>query len=240
MTVAVWLLNRKNAAKTAFRAKTPRILVNSLPKSGTNLVVSLAEAYGRVRVSGPVITPCGAAHDFAGRDGLVFGHMETLEDGAADGFDHRFLIIRQPSDYIRSLARYITSNPRHPLYGVMKEQSGKALLTVIIEGKTGDWTLAPVDVRYAGYVATARQHGMTVVDFDAIREGEAMPLLKAIGGADYAATFPEMLRRSQRTSATYRHAQRGARDDLDLAGFADHPRLVAAETVYADAFRHSA
>lgn len=213
--MAITLLNTKYKVQSLGRSKSPRIFVNAIPKTGTNLVVSLAQAYGRVAISGPVIAAAAASGTFAGKCGLVFGHVENLsEDLVAGGFDDAFLLVRRPEGYVMSLARYIEANKRHPLHRALGHAEMDVLLRAIVEGTTVDsFALAAIDERYRAYIGNARSGGLKIVDFDELRGGpphraNSAALMRAIGGPDYHESFAQMLAKSKRLSTTFQHSAR--------------------------------
>lgn len=235
----ICLLNAKYWLQTMGRAGTPRVFVNSIPKSGTNLIVSLTKAYGQLRLSGPVIAPQAGAQVLAKRKGLVFGHVEQVTDTLDSmGFDAGFLLVRRPEAYVKSLARYIDVNKGHPAHGVLGGTGSDALCSAVIEGaQAGPFKLEPVHDRYARYIDSAQQAGFQIADFDRLLANPPncspeAALLGYIGGPDFAAHFEAALARSQETSTTYRHSQ-NARTKIALndAMFA-HPNMQEAQACY--------
>jgi len=243
--VRVKLLQLKYFAKTFRRATTPRFFVNSLPKSGTNLVVSLTDAYGLLRISGPIISTRAHPDLFRNRQGMIFGHVEHMDDLARDtGVDKGFLLIRRPADYAVSLARYIVASRRHPLHAALHDLPPEELLTAVIGGtRTAEsFSLDPVATRYATYLESAKAAGLVLLDFDELRAGgpaggAETAFLELIGGPDYARNFSAMLTRSQETSSTFRHSLRARAVEFPIAKMTGHASLVAAERMYDEALR---
>ena len=233
------LLNAGNWLGTLTKASRPRIFVNSIPKTGTNLVVSLARAYGRLAISGPLIAREAKPGDFRGRKGLVFGHVEKLPAGFRDaGFDDAFLLVRRPEDYVLSLARYIQANSRHPAHRELGQADGDTLVAAVIEGiQRGGFVLKPIDVRYREYLEDAARHGLKPVDFDQLKaspveDGAAAELLRCIGGEDFAQSHARMLEKSRDLSSTYRHSSRSTLNVGLSDNMRAHPAFQTASELY--------
>jgi hypothetical protein len=244
-TLAIRYLNLKYGFQTLGRNRTPRVFVNSIPKSGTNLIVSLTKAFGRMKLSGPVIAQTANGSDLAGRGGGIFGHVECFEQSATDmGLDMGVLLVRAPTAYAASLARYIESNPRHPAHKALAGQEVDTLLTAVIEGMhAGPFSLEPVHDRYVRYIENAQKTGFKIVDFDRLlkdpAEGSAeQDLLRVLGGDDYASNYEAALARSRETSTTYRHSQNAPRRIALSEDMRTHSNLQKAQTVYEAALHH--
>ncbi|MGK7659760.1 MULTISPECIES: hypothetical protein [unclassified Marinovum] len=246
MSAVVRLLNAKYAALSLGRRRRPRIFVNSIPKAGTNLVVSLALVYGRIRVSGPVIGRTPGPAQFTGRSGLIFGHVEHLPETAEElGLDAMYLLVRRPDRYAISLARYIEVNRRHPAHGIFLAGGAEALFGAILSGiEIGRFRLEPIDQRYRSYIDTARTNGSRIADFDRLlRAGGAensseSALLRTIGGPDYALRFNEMLTRSKRSSTTFRHSSRATLPTTLPDAITKHAVLKEAQRLYENVVPH--
>lgn len=241
---AIRALRLKYAVQTLGRAKKPRIFVNSIPKSGTNLIVSLAKAYGRLRVSGPFIAPHMQATHLARAGGLVFGHIEIVTGRITEcGFEDGILLMRRPEAYAASLGRYIDVNPRHPLHAQLAGATPAVLLASVIEGiEAGLFHLPPLHERYAAYLDNATEAGLRVADYDRLLNAPATgtaeaDLLAHLGGPDYAASFDTVLAMSRKISSTWRHSARATRDFSLPDPLAAHPNLREATALYEAALR---
>lgn len=145
----------------------PRVFVNSMPKSGTHLAMSLLDAFPGFRFSGRHVAfseiealdgpPRGPLppHAIAGRDALVHeldrvpgrsymtGHLAYDRDLAAalESSDARLvLFIRDPRAVVVSMARYFRTNPRHNLHATVQRRfpDDEELRTAVIEGFEAD------------------------------------------------------------------------------------------------------
>jgi hypothetical protein len=238
-TLGIHFLNAKYRVKSMGRASAPRVFVNSIPKTGTNLVVSLALAYRRIAISGPIIAPVTSPRDFDHRKGLMFGHVESLE-GTIDslGLDDGFLMVRRPEDYVMSLARYIQANPRHPAHHALAKSDPSRLIHAVVQGiDLQGFKLKSIDARYRQYFNTAKRAGLKIVDFDDLKAcpesgGPAADLMRVIGGEDYAAHFDEMLSASKETSTTYRHSGKSHIQGKLPDSVKHHPAFQGAAGLY--------
>lgn len=233
------LLNAHNRLQTIGRAARPRIFVNSIPKTGTNLVVSLTRAYGRLTISGPIIARNGTGRHLGGHAGLVFGHVENLPSGLTSlGFDDSFLLVRQPEDYVLSLARYIQANQRHPAHRKYGGGDPVALITAIVEGvRVKSFVLEAIDRRYRQYLGGAANHGLKLVDFDDLTSGApvsgaAAELMTYIGGVSFAESYDRMLAKSQKLSSTFRHSSRSTLNVTLSEHIRRNPAFQAASDLY--------
>lgn len=240
--INIRLLNARYGLQTLFRAGAPRIFVNSIPKSGTNLAVSLAMAFGRMHVSGPVISDRVSSDLFARRRGLIFGHVENATATTAGlGLDAQFLLVRAPVDYARSLVRYIESNSRHPAHRLFANETPEVIFRAVIEGFSTDrFKLPSVADRYRGYIAAAQQAGAGIIDFSdlsagAPNGGAAEEFLNIIGGENWRDRLQTALERSKETSTTFKHSQRSTFGRDFGSDLRAHPLLSEAEAIYENA-----
>lgn len=237
------IIRAKNYLTSLGRADSPRIFVNSVPKSGTNLVVSLTLAYGRLKVSGPVITGNGTGKELRGRTGLIFGHIETMEGTAKElGLEAIYLLLREPRAYAISLARYIASNKRHPLHSFYVEEGSDRLFEAVVGGVScAGFHLDPIAERYRKYIDNGRRTEARMVDFDRLLSstpegGAEVQLLTAIGGPDFRETLTETLARSKSLSSTFIHSQRSTLTQSLPDALADHLEFKTARELYENAF----
>lgn len=132
----------------------PRVLANSVPKSGTHLLTALLGALPDMRYSGHHLT----AYEFAGdgridwacvgrrltpiRPGqYVSSHLPASDDlfGALVSMGYRAVfIIRDPRDAAVSDMHYIASFKRHPLHDVVNALPRAERLQAVISGIPGE------------------------------------------------------------------------------------------------------
>lgn len=158
--------------------RQPSLLMNSIPKSGTHLVISVLE---------------GAGHSFAGH----YGHSEqrflsmSAEPNQTFATAHitkpitgpgqRWLIYRNPIDVALSMVIYIRSRADHPRTMLFKDLS----LANAVEGVfNGIGDLEPLWERYLEMHDWALTSAAKPIDFDVVKRDPAM-LLQSIGIGDF-------------------------------------------------------
>lgn len=190
--VGLWLYRLQKSAKIWRRG--PAILVNSIPKSGTHLLIELLASFPEIEKSGLHIRTWRVNRNGTGPlDNLDFEldgdslaatlgsvrgrqvatcHLPWSDDvpGALDGLDLRTIfMVRDPRDVLASDHRYIIGLKRHHLYPILTGIDGEAAqLKALVLGRDGDdgTLIRPLAERLRDYAGWIGQPGVLTVRFE--------------------------------------------------------------------------
>lgn len=168
----------QHAWNSRLGTRQPSVLVNSIPKSGTHLVIEVLQ---------------GAGHTFCGHHGDTEHHLlemtgqETRYFSTAHiskpvtGPGLRLLVYRDPVDVAFSLAFYIRSRVDHPRHAKFVQMNIEEAIQDIFDG---DSDQEPLAQRFVSMFDWAKSSQARLIDFKTCRDDPAA-LLTLLGIHDY-------------------------------------------------------
>jgi sulfotransferase 6B1 len=164
----------------------PRVLVNTMPKSGTHLATGLLRSLPHMRFSGVHLTAYDIARDGAVDVGVLHRRLERVRMGqfasahlpadpaivdAVDALGYRTLFLyRDPRDMAVSDLHYILAFDRHPMHAALTALSPSERLSAVINGLPGKRAglplLEPLADRCRAYRGWMARPGVLCVRFE--------------------------------------------------------------------------
>jgi hypothetical protein len=131
-----------------FHSSPKKVLINSLPKSGTHLLSSILLQIPGIAITGDLTDLDKGDHSVnrtqlfkektsSFKEGIWVGHMpySTEMDNEIKAASLKTIFIyRDPRAVVTSLAHYVESTPHHPYFNILKNYNHDEKLRILIEG----------------------------------------------------------------------------------------------------------